>query len=43
LRDEPREYALRELVQIQNYDRLLMIKRKWWSQDHGSTAGTNAL
>ncbi len=42
LRDEPRDYALRELVQLQNYDRLLMIKNRWWWEDHGSTGAAGA-
>jgi hypothetical protein len=36
LRDEPRDYALRALVQLQNYHGLLALKDHWWWLDHGS-------
>ncbi len=34
LKNTPRDYALRELVKIRNYARIIKLKDKWWSQDH---------
>jgi hypothetical protein len=42
LKDEPREYALRELVQLRNYDRLLTIKNDWWWEDHAPSEGAGS-
>lgn len=34
LEDAPRDLAVRELVKIRNYSRIINLKRKWWDLDH---------
>ncbi len=37
LKDAPRDLALWELVEIQNYARIIKLKREWWDEDHSGT------
>ena len=34
LKNAPRDLALRELVKIQNYARIIKLKQQWWDEDH---------
>jgi hypothetical protein len=42
LKNSPRDYALRELVKIRNYARIVQLKDKWWYKDFSPSPAATA-